>query len=94
MTFSILVQPENGQFAAQLVGEHDLRIVRPTRDEALNAMQDELRRRVEAGELVSVTLANAGVIAAAGRLADDPTLQEICDDIYTLRDRERDELPE
>lgn len=94
MTFPIFVQPENGQFAAQLVGEHALRIVRPTRDEALSAMRDELRRRVQCGELVTVSVTNTGVTAVAGKFADDPTLQDICDDIYTQRDRERDELPE
>lgn len=94
MTFPIFVQSENGQFAAQLVGEHCLRIVRPTRDEALSAMHDELRRRVQCGELVTVSVANTGVIAVAGKFADDPTLQHICDDIYTQRHGERDVLPE
>lgn len=92
MTFSILVQPENGQFAAQLVGEGGLRIVRPTRDEALSAIQAELQRRVECGELVSVSVADRGLLAAAGKFANDPTLQDICNDIYAQRDRERNEL--
>lgn len=91
MTFSILVQPEDGQFAAQLVGDHGLRVVRPTRDEALSAMQDELQRRVERGELVSVSVADRGAMAVAGKFADDPTLSDICNDIYVQRDRERDE---
>jgi hypothetical protein len=92
MTFPILVQPENGQYAAQLVGEHDIRIVRPTRDEALGAMQDELRRRVENGELVAVSVAQSGVAAVAGKFADDSTLQDICNEIYAERDRELDGL--
>ena len=94
MTFSILIQPDNGQFAAQLVGDHDLRIVRPTRDEALNAIEAELRLRVERGELVSVNVADRGVAAVAGKFADDPTLQDVCDEIYARRDRQRDELPQ
>lgn len=94
MTFPIFVEPENGQFAAQLLGDHGFRIVRPTRDEALSAMQDELRKRVRSGELVMVSIADAGALASSGRFADDPTLQDICDEIYKERDRERDELPE
>jgi len=94
MTFTIVVKRLNGQFAAQLVGEADSEVVRPTRDEALAAMTAELQDRVECGELVSVDLPRRGAAGIAGTCADDPTLQELCDEIYAARDRDRDEMAE
>jgi hypothetical protein len=92
MTFPVLVEPFNGQFVAKLVGEQELRVVRRTRDEALAAMTTELQQRVERGELVSVEIVRRGASAAVGKFADDPTLAEICDEIYAERNRERDGL--
>ena len=92
MTFAILVEPYHGQFAAKLVGEEATRMVRPTREEALAAMTAELQHRVQRGELLSVEIPRGGVSAVAGRLADDPTLSDICAEIYAERDRQRDEL--
>jgi hypothetical protein len=93
MTFAILVERCNGQFAAKLVGEEATRTVRPTRDEALAAMTAELQQRVRRGELLSVEIPRGGVMAVAGKFADDPTLPDLCADIYAERDRQRDELP-
>jgi hypothetical protein len=93
MTFSILVEPYQGQFAARLVGEEATRMVRPTRDEAVAAMTAELQQRVRRGELVSVEIPRGGVAAVAGAFAEDPTLPQICAEIYAARDRQRDELP-
>jgi hypothetical protein len=92
MTFSILVEPYHGGFAARLVGEESTRLVRPTRDEALAARTVELQQRVGRGELLSVEIARSGVSAVAGKFADDPTLPEICAEIYAERDRQRDAL--
>lgn len=91
MTFPILVEPDNGQFAAQLVGEQNIRFIRPTREEAVAAIQAELRQRVQRGELVSVEVVKQGVAAVAGKFADDPTLDDLCEEIYAERDRQRDE---
>ena len=93
MTFSILVEPYHGQFAAKLLGEEATRMVRPTRDEALAAMTAELEQRIGRGELVSIDIPRGGALAVAGKFADDPTLVEICEEIYAERDRQRDELP-
>ncbi len=93
MTFPITIERCDGQYAAKLVGEHDVRVVRATREEALSAIQGELRQRVERGELVSVEVARGGSSAVAGKFADDPTLQDICEEIHSQRDQDRDELP-
>ena len=92
MTFPIWVEPYHGQFAARLVGEEATRTIRPTRDEALAAMTAELQQRVRRGELLSVEIPRGGVSAVAGKFAEDPTLSEICAEIYAERDRQRDEL--
>ncbi len=88
MTFPILVEPIDGQFVAKLVGEQELKVVGGTREEALAAMTSELQQRVERGELVSVEIVQRGASAVAGKFADDPTLVEICDEIYTDRDHD------
>ena len=90
MTFPIFVEPCNGQFAARLAGEETLRVVRPTRDEAVAAMESELQQRVSRGELLTVELPKRGAAAVAGKFADDPSLPEIVDEIYAERDRDRD----
>jgi hypothetical protein len=93
MTFPVRIEPYHGQFAARLLGEATTRVVRPTRDEALSAMTAEIQQRVQRGELLSVEVPRGGASAVAGKFADDPTLLEICAEIYAERDRQRDELP-
>jgi hypothetical protein len=88
MTFPVLVEPYDGQFAATLVGEPTIRAVGSTRDEALASLQVDLERRLARGELVSLDLAPAGVSALAGKYRTDPTLREICTEAYRKRDAE------
>jgi hypothetical protein len=88
MTLPVLIQPLDGQFSASVAGSPNLRCVRPSKDEAIAALQEELAERVASGELVHLQLATAGVSGLAGRFADDPTLPEICEDIYRQRDAE------
>ncbi|MBI2478663.1 MAG: hypothetical protein HYV60_08530 [Planctomycetia bacterium] len=94
MTYPVIVEPDNGQFSAKLLGDDRIVVVRPTRDEAVNALKHEVEQRVIRGELVFVDLPKPGAAAVIGMFADDPTLREIVDEIYAERDRERDELPE
>ncbi len=95
MTFQIVVEPNDGQFSAHLLGEKAICVVRPTRNEAVAAMTLELKQRVARGEIVSVEIPKYGGAAAiAGMGKDDPTWRELCDEIYAARDRDRDSLPE
>jgi hypothetical protein len=89
MTVPVLIQSTNGQFSASLVGSPELHCVRPTKSEALAALQQELSQKMVAGELVHLELIPPGVSSLAGRFADDPTLREICGDIYRERDVSR-----
>jgi hypothetical protein len=88
MTFPVLVEPCDGQFAAVLVGAPTIRAVGPTRAEALAALRADLSERLARGELASLELAPTGVSGLAGKYQTDPTLREICSEAYRMRDVE------
>lgn len=92
MTVPILIEQADGQFAARLVGQGHVCVIRPTREEALDAMKSELQERIRHGELVVVDLPDDGVVGLIGKYADDPSLSDICAEAYAERDRDRDEL--
>ena len=89
MTVSALVEQTNGQFCASLVGMPDLRCVRPSRAEAIAALQSEIATKIAAGELLNLEIPPLGVSGLTGRFQDDPSLREICDQIYRERDAEQ-----
>ncbi|GAG28379.1 unnamed protein product [marine sediment metagenome] len=88
MTFPVLVEPCEGRFVATLVGAPEVRVVAPTRDEALAALRNQITRRVAQGELSSVEVAAGGISDFAGRYADDPVIRQICSEVYEQRDAE------
>src|SRR5262249_15101562 len=94
MTFPIVVRPENGLFAAALVGEPQLRKLAPTRSEAIAALKAALEDRIRTGEFLSLDVdpaEHSGLASLAGKYRDDPTLREIAEEAYRLRDAELDE---
>jgi len=90
MTFAVLVEPQDDRFAAWLVGAPELRVLGPTRDQAIASLRKEIAQRVRQGELISleIDVGAAGVAGLAGTYAADPTLREICDEAYRERDAE------
>lgn len=86
MTFAVLLTPENGHFAASLVGAPEVRVTGDSRELALNALSEQISRRVANGELTMLDVPVDEISAVVGRFADDPTLQDICDDAYRTRD--------
>jgi hypothetical protein len=88
MTFPVLVEPCDGQFAAVLVGAPTIRAVGTTPTEALAALQADLAQRIARGKLVSLELVPTGVSGLAGKYRTDPTLGEICVEAYRMRDAE------
>jgi hypothetical protein len=90
MTFPILVEPSDGQFAASLLGEPKLRVIGRTRSQALDALKMEIERRVAIGELLSMEIDTIGVTNLAGKYETDPTLRTICSESYARRDSDRD----
>lgn len=89
MTFPIVVEPCDGQFAASLVGEPKLRVVGRTRSQALDGLKSEIEHRVALGELLSLEIDTIGVLDLAGKYQADPTLRAICVETYAERDSER-----
>ena len=89
MTFPILVKARGSQFAASLAGAPDVHVVEPTRSKAIDALKTRIQRGIERGELLSLEVEAEGVSSLAGKYGDDPTLGEICDEAYELRDGER-----
>ena len=88
MTFAVLLTPENGHFTASLVGAPGVCVTGDSREIALNALSEQISRRVAEGELTTLEVPVANRSNIAGRFADDPTLQGICDDVYRARDAE------
>ena len=90
MSFAVLIEAQDDQFAASLVGAANVRVVEPTRSQAIAALRSEIQQRVEHGELISLEIETVGISSLAGRYRDDATLSEICDEAYRLREAEGD----
>jgi hypothetical protein len=88
MAFTVVVEACNGQFAASLVGAPNVRVRGPTRSQAIDALKEELGRRVARGELLSLDIDTIGVSSLAGKYEADPTLRTICEQAYQRRDAE------
>ncbi len=88
MSFPVFINQDNGHFVATLVGSPDVRVTAPSRESALAEMRLVLKQRMSQGELVFLDLEPEGILAMAGKYRDDPTIQDICDEIYRERDAE------
>jgi hypothetical protein len=89
MTFPVVVEACEGQFAASLVGVPSVRVVGPTRSQAIDALKVVLEQRIALGELLSLDIEPTGISTLAGKYEADPTLRAICDEAYHVRDAER-----
>jgi hypothetical protein len=88
MTLAILVEQSGTDFSASVPGIPQMKFVRQSRADAVVALEAEIRRRTQAGELLPIELTAGGVTNLAGMFRDDPTLSDICDEAYRLRDAE------
>jgi hypothetical protein len=91
MSFSVLIEAYNGQFVASLVGAPNVRVLEPTRSQAIEALKAKITQRIQLGELLSLEVDAVGISSLAGKYENDPTLREICDSAYQMRDNERDQ---
>lgn len=89
MTFPVLVEAQNGHFTASLIGVPSLSVKDDTRSQALATLKAEIQQRIAQGELVSMEVETMGVSELAGIFSDDPTLRDICEEAYQLRDAEK-----
>jgi hypothetical protein len=53
MSFPVLIEAYNGQFAASLVGVPNVRVLEPTRSQAIEALKAKIKQRIQLGELLS-----------------------------------------
>jgi hypothetical protein len=93
MTFPILVTQSDGVFTASVLGSPAMSAAGATKEQAVAAVTARFRAAVAAGEVVLMDVpdpAPAGISSLAGLFKDDPTLREICEEAYRLRDAERD----
>jgi hypothetical protein len=88
MTLPVLVTPSEGQFVAVLVGTPEISAAGPSREEAIAALRTLLLQRTRQGELAWIDIDPSGVSGLAGSFADDPTLRDLCAEIYRERDAE------
>ncbi len=88
-TFTVLVETRKDRFSASLAGAPQVRVVRPTRTQAIDALKTEIEHRIVSGELLSLDIDIVSVASLAGKYSDDPTLDEICNDVYRERDIEQ-----
>jgi len=91
MSFTILVEAVNGQFEASVIGAPSVRVVKPNRAQAIAGLKAEIQQRVAIGELVSLEIEAVSISSLAGKHRSDPTLRQISDQAYQLRDAERTE---
>jgi hypothetical protein len=93
MTLAARVESNNGDFTAELIGAPDVRATASSRDLAVQALRQVIAERLSQGALALVDVPMLGVTDVFGTFRDDPTLREICEEAYRLRDAERDSLP-
>ena len=89
MSLPVSIQPSGNQFLATVLGMPNVNAIRPTRSLALDALREELELRVSQGDILFLDVERKGVTELSGIFADDPTLLEICADVYRERDDER-----
>jgi len=89
MTVPVWVEEQNGTFTASVPGVSELRAEAASQVSAVEAIRQKLRAAVASGQLVFVDDKPSGLLAAAGKFRDDPTLLDICAEAYRLRDEQK-----
>ena len=89
--FAILIETDKKQFKASLAGALQVRVIRPSRDQAIDALKTEIEQRIALDELLTLDIDSdsASITHLAGKYSDDPTLNDICNDAYQARDAEK-----
>jgi hypothetical protein len=92
MSLPVYVEEENGAFTAAVVGSPQLNATGSSRDAAIAALRKDLANKAMAGDIVFVDVEPKGLLALAGRYADDATAREMWDELVAEAYRYRDEL--
>ena len=89
MTIPVWVEQSNGTFTASVLDRSELKASGASRDDAMLALRNALRPQLASGELESLDLDLVGVSGLAGRCQDDPSILEIAEEAYRLREQEK-----
>ena len=89
MSFRVLVEAQNGHFTVTLAGVPNLKAVEASRAAAIASLKEAIHREVEQGEMVELDTEPLGLSDLAGKYADDPTLRELEEEAYRMRDAGR-----
>lgn len=93
MSLPILIEAVNGKFSASLVGSSRVTVTESTKMQALASLKTMLAQRFQQGDLLFLELGEiVGVTGLAGKYANDPTLMDICDEAYQMRNAELADL--
>ena len=88
MAFPISIQTSNSQYIASLLGMPNMQAVATSRREAVRVLKEKITTGIAQGELLFLDIDPITLADLAGKYADDPTLDEITEEIYRLRDAE------
>ena len=88
MTFAVMVETTDDRYTAVLLGAPEVQSTGSTAAEAVDALRKEIERRTRSGRLCAVDVQTVGLSTFAGKFRDDPTLREICEEAYRLRDED------
>jgi hypothetical protein len=94
MSFPISIESTEHGFCAFVPGDRSVSGEGATRQEAVSALRAEIQVRLAHGDLILVDIEPLGVTQLAGAWADDPTVPELVDEIYRLRDEDRQRVIE
>jgi len=93
MQYAVLIQKRpDGKFQASVPVFPGLKKVGKSREETLRAVKDAIQETLEHGEWVYINVSEGQNpwMATAGMFADDPTLEPMLEEIYSLREAERE----
>ena len=91
MDILVRISQTNGHFEATSMWAPQYRAEGATREEAVAAFRRRIQEDVNQSEVVRIEVEPHPITAMAGIFKDDPDLQEITDEIYRRRDRDRTE---
>ena len=95
MQYPVLVEQLNGHYVATAMTVPTIRVEAETEEAAVSGVRTQLGTQLRGRKIVYVDLEPTGLQDLFGKYRDDPTLMEICEEAYRLRDEEkRAEFPE
>jgi len=89
MQYPVLVEQLNGHFVATSVSVPTIRSEADSEEDAVSGVRTQLRSHLEVRKIVFIDLEPPGLLALFGKYRDDPTLTEICEEAYRIRDEEK-----